>query len=53
MTQKLKETAKGSAGLPVGIQIIGLPFEDEKVLGFMKNLEKEVKFYEKYPLPKI
>lgn len=53
MTQKLKETAKGSAGLPVGIQIIGLPFEDEKVLGFMKNLENEVKFYKKHPLPKI
>jgi Asp-tRNA(Asn)/Glu-tRNA(Gln) amidotransferase A subunit family amidase len=38
MTIKLKETAKGSAGLPVGIQVIGLPFEDEKVLGFMKML---------------
>jgi Asp-tRNA(Asn)/Glu-tRNA(Gln) amidotransferase A subunit family amidase len=49
----LNETGKGSAGMPVGIQVIGLPFEDEKVLGFMKSLEKEVKFYEKFPLPKI
>ncbi len=40
MTTKLKESAKGSAGLPVGIQVIGLPFEDEKVLGLMKVLEK-------------
>lgn len=38
ITRKLKETAKGSAGLPVGIQVIGLPFEDEKVLGLMRVL---------------
>ena len=37
---KLNETGKGSAGMPVGIQVVGLPFEDEKVLGFMKSLEK-------------
>jgi Asp-tRNA(Asn)/Glu-tRNA(Gln) amidotransferase A subunit family amidase len=39
--------------MPVGIQVIALPFEDEKVLGFMKSLEKEVRFYERYPLPKL
>jgi Asp-tRNA(Asn)/Glu-tRNA(Gln) amidotransferase A subunit family amidase len=39
--------------LPVGIQIVGLPFEDEKVLGLMKTLEKEIKFYERHPLPSV
>ena len=53
ISTKLKETVKGSAGMPVGIQVVGLPFEDEKVLGFMKSLEKEVKFYEKFPFPKV
>ena len=38
ISRKLNETVKGSAGMPVGIQVIGLPFEDETVLGFMKTL---------------
>ncbi len=53
ITTKLNETVKGSVGMPVGIQVVGLPFEDEKVLGLMKSLEKEVKFYKKFPLPKV
>ena len=43
----------GGANLPVGIQVAGFPFEDEKVLGLMNVLEKEIKFYEKHPLPNI
>ena len=27
---------KGTAGLPVGIQVVGLPWKDEEVLGLMK-----------------
>ena len=28
LTQALKRTAEGSAGLPVGIQVVGMPFEE-------------------------
>lgn len=29
---------EGSVGLPVGVMVIGLPFEEEKVLAVMKEL---------------
>ena len=32
LADELREIAKGSAGLPVGVQVIGLPYEEEKVL---------------------
>jgi fatty acid amide hydrolase len=32
----LIENVKGSRGLPVGVQVIGLPYQEEKVLGLMK-----------------
>jgi Asp-tRNA(Asn)/Glu-tRNA(Gln) amidotransferase A subunit family amidase len=35
------EAMKGSQGLPVGVQILTLPFEDEKCLGVMKLLEEK------------
>ena len=44
ITQALKLNAQGSAGLPVGIQVVGLPFEEEKVLSLMKTIEKEFNF---------
>lgn len=47
ITRRLRQTAQGSAGLPVGILVIGQPFEEEKVLSLMKSIEGEVKF-EKY-----
>lgn len=37
--------------MPVSIQVVGLPFQEEKVLGISKNIEKHFKFYEKHPLP--
>lgn len=37
-----KQTVIGSKGLPVGIQISTLPFEDEKCLGIMKVIEELV-----------
>ena len=42
-----------SAGLPVGVQVIGMPFSEEKVLGVAKQLEGHFRFNEKHPLPKI
>ena len=35
-TKLIDDDAKGSAGLPIAIQVIGYAFEDEKVLGIMK-----------------
>ena len=28
MTQDLKDAAKGAAGLPAGIQVIGMPYQE-------------------------
>lgn len=40
-TAKLSiDCVKGSAGLPVGVQIASLPFNDEKCLGLMKHIEQ-------------
>ena len=41
---------KDSKGLPVGVQVFTLPFEDEKALAVMKILEDVYKFdRELYP----
>lgn len=34
-----KDVCRGSAGLPIGIQLVGWPNDDERVLGIMKELE--------------
>ena len=36
ITRALIESAQGSMGLPVGIQIVGLPYQEQKILGLMK-----------------
>jgi len=37
---------KDAAGLPVGVQISTLPFEEEKCLAIMNEVEKQIQFYE-------
>ncbi len=37
-----KEACRQSAGLPIGIQLVGLPNDDERVLGVMKELESAI-----------
>jgi Asp-tRNA(Asn)/Glu-tRNA(Gln) amidotransferase A subunit family amidase len=37
-----KETCRQSVGLPIGIQLIGWPNDDERVLGVMKELEDAI-----------
>lgn len=39
----IKNGAKSSAGLPVGVQIVGLPFREEVCLRVMKDLENALK----------
>ncbi len=41
-TSKAKQVCHNSQGCPVGIQVVGLPFQDEKVLSVMKDLEKSL-----------
>ena len=53
LTTNLVENCKDSEGLPVGIQVIGLPYTEQKILGFSYQLEQKIKFYENNPLPKI
>jgi len=42
---------KGTAGLPIGVQIATLPFEDEKCLSLMKQLDDSIQFSAKHKLP--
>ena len=53
VANSLKENAKKSEGMPVGVQIVGAPFQEEEVLGLMSSLEKKINFYQKNPLPKL
>jgi len=39
LVQLSKQTMKGSEGLPIGVQVATLPFQDEKCLRVMKILE--------------
>ncbi|CAF0980341.1 unnamed protein product [Rotaria sp. Silwood1] len=37
-----KDTCRQSAGLPIGVQLVGWPNDDERVLGVMKELESAI-----------
>lgn len=45
LTKELRKAVLGSAGLPVGVQVVGLPYSDEKVLRVMKDIEEGANFY--------
>jgi len=49
--QKMVETIKGSVGMPVSIQLTTLPFEEEKCVSIMAQLEETVDFVKKHPYP--
>ena len=53
MAELIKKNAVDSAGMPVGVQVIGMPYHEERVLGLAKQLELHFKFYEKHALPAI
>jgi hypothetical protein len=53
VTELIKSNLKDAEGMPVSIQVVGLPFQEERVLGLAKRIEKNFRFYEKHPLPKI
>ena len=37
-----KEICRESVGLPIGVQLVGWPNDDERVLGVMKELENAI-----------
>ena len=49
LTRNARKVMKGSVGLPLAIQVIALPYEDEKALAVMKLLEGIFNFHE-HPL---
>jgi Asp-tRNA(Asn)/Glu-tRNA(Gln) amidotransferase A subunit family amidase len=51
MTKAVSFNMQGSVGIPVGIQVATLPYQDEKCLNIMRQLEPEIGFYKKHPLP--
>jgi Asp-tRNA(Asn)/Glu-tRNA(Gln) amidotransferase A subunit family amidase len=52
-TKAIKNTVSSSAGLPVSVQVVGLPFSEEGVLGLSKKIETHFRFSERHPLPNI
>jgi fatty acid amide hydrolase len=42
---KAVEHVAGSVGMPVGVQVVGLPFQDEMVLRVMRDLERKIQFH--------
>ena len=44
-----KEACKDTVGMPIAVQVVGLPHQDEKVVEVMKTLEATFKF-QKHPL---
>lgn len=37
--KKAADAARGAVGLPLGVQVVGLPWDDEVCLGVMKQIE--------------
>lgn len=44
MVRFAKETSLDSQGCPVGIQVVCLPYEDEKLCGIARQMEKAMAF---------
>ena len=44
---------KESEGMPVGVQVGGLPKHEEKILYVMKQLEDKIQFRQKYLCPSL
>lgn len=53
VNQEVLRCEKASAGMPVGVQIVGHHWRDHQVLKVMEVIEQEFKKMEDYPLNKI
>jgi Asp-tRNA(Asn)/Glu-tRNA(Gln) amidotransferase A subunit family amidase len=47
----VQEVLKGSVGLPVGVQFVSTPYNEEKILYLMETVEKEIQFRKSYQPP--
>ena len=47
-----KDICRQSAGLPIGVQLVGWPNDDERVLRVMKELE-DTSEQSRVPMPKL
>ena len=43
-TKRSKESVKGAEGLPLAVQVIGFPFQEEICLNLMKQIELAMNF---------
>eukprot|EP00347_Sterkiella_histriomuscorum_P018941 403343571 len=43
-TDFMKKDLEGATGMPVGVSVVSLPWEDETALGIMKALENKIQF---------
>ena len=43
-TKLISKTCKGSAGMPIPVQVVGHTYEDEKVLAVMQSIDKKIGF---------
>ena len=42
ITNNIRKDIRGSKGMPVTVQVVGLPWEEETVLGVMKAIDDVV-----------
>lgn len=53
VTELIRNNLKDAEGMPVSIQVVGLPFQEEQVLGLSKRIERHFRFGEKHPYPEV
>lgn len=50
LAQAARLAMKDSISLPMGAQIMALPYRDEVVIRLLREIESEVKFFERHPI---
>ena len=53
IAKKVRSIMEGSAGLPVGVQVVAKPFHEQALLTVMSAIESRVKTNEGYPVTPI
>ena len=49
LAQRAREVERGSAGMPVGVQVVARPWREDVVLHLLETLEDAVKGNEDFP----
>ena len=53
ITAKIRETIKGSVGMPIGTQVVTQKWKDEECLAVMKILDNQIKFRKRPPVAQM